>query len=77
MFMLAKSTESFVQIFINLCLSQVKEQLTENLIYSIFNPQSFICDGHLYSIVHNRSVILDESLPEYDVIGSNPAERFN
>lgn len=76
MYRLAKSSDSIIQIFTSLCLSQVKEQLTENLIYSGINPPSFICEGHLYSFIHNKSLILDESLAEYG-IDLNFHDRFN
>jgi hypothetical protein len=65
MYRLTKSPDAIVQIFTSLCLSQVKEQLPENLIYIGINPASFICNGHLYSFIHNLSLILDESLDEF------------
>ena len=76
MFLLAKSPDSLIRIFTRLCLSQVKEQLTENLIYTVLNPESFICNGHLYCFIHNKSVILDETLPGYE-ISMDGYERFN
>lgn len=76
MYRLAKSADSIVQIFTSLCLSQVKEQLTENLIYCNSNPSSFIHEGHLYSFVQNRSLILDDSLVEYG-INLNFRDTFN
>jgi hypothetical protein len=48
------------KIFASLCFSQVKEQLTENLIYHHSNPQSFIYNGQLFAFIHNRSLIADE-----------------
>ena len=71
-----KSNDSIVQIFTSLCLSQVKEQLTENLVQYSPNPASFICDGQLFSFVHNRSLILDESLAQYG-INLNFRANFN
>ena len=62
-----KSPDAIVQIFNNLCLSHVKEQLTENLTYFGYNPGSFICDGQLYTIAPNKSFILDESLSQYGI----------
>ena len=67
MYKLANSPNSIVQIFTSLCLSQVKEQLTDNLILYRTQPTSFICDGDLFTFIHNRSIILDESLAEYGV----------
>lgn len=66
MYRLAKSSDSIIQIFTSLCLSHVKEQLPENLIYFGINPASFICNGHLYSFIHNRSLVLDEFLYAYE-----------
>ncbi len=76
MYKLIKSPNPILKIFTSLCLSQVKEQLTENLIYFGTNPSSFICGGHLYSYIQNRSIILDESLSEYG-INLNFRDRFN
>ena len=76
MYKLAKTSGSFIQIFTRLCLSQVKEQLTENLVQYSPNPASFICDGQLFSFVHNRSLILDESLAQYG-INLNFRANFN
>jgi hypothetical protein len=67
MYRLTKSPDSIVQIFTSLCLSQVIEQLPENLIYTGTNPASFICNGQLFSVIHNRSLILDESLDEFEL----------
>jgi hypothetical protein len=67
MYRLAKSPDSIIQIFTSLCLSQVKEQLPENLMYFGINPVSFIYDSDLYSFIHNKSIILDESVYEYAV----------
>ncbi|MEO6547501.1 MAG: hypothetical protein ABIN94_05855 [Ferruginibacter sp.] len=64
---LRKAPESLIQIFNKLCLSQVKEQLTENLVYTLANPQSFTLYGHLYTYIPYSSVILDESLVLYGV----------
>ena len=62
-----KSPDGIIQIFNSLCLSQVKEQLIENLSYFAINPDSFICNGHLYTISGNKSFILDESLNQYGI----------
>lgn len=76
MYKLAQSSDSIIQIFTNLCLSQVKEQLTENLIYCSANPTSFICNGQLFSYIHNRSIIPDDSLIQYGV-DVNYSHTFN
>ncbi len=73
---LTKSPYAIVQIFTSLCLSHVKEQLNENLIYGDSNPASFMCDGQLFSFIPNRSLVLDESLTEYG-INLNFRDRFN
>ncbi len=62
-----KSPEAIIQIFNSLCLSHVKEQLTENLSHFNDNPASFISNGHLYAFAPNRSFILDESLIQYGI----------
>ena len=76
MYRLTKSNVAIIRIFTSLCLSQVKEQLPENLIYFTSNPASFICDGELFSFIPNRSLVLDESLTEYG-INLNFRESFN
>lgn len=76
MYMLAKSNDSIIQIFTKLCLSQVKEQLTENLIYTVLNPESFTSNGQLYSFTDNESVIFDETLQEFS-IDLTLVDRFN
>ena len=63
MYKLAKSPGAIIHIFTRLCLSQVKEQLPENLIYFVSNPISFICKGHLYSFLDNLS-FLEEPIYE-------------
>ena len=67
MYNLKKSPNSLLYFFTTLCLSQVKEQLNENVVYCTANPTSFMCNGQLFSYVHNRSLILDESLSEYGI----------
>ena len=62
-----KSPDAIIQIFNSLCLSHVKEQLTENLSCIGNNPTSFICNGELFTFAHNKSFILDESLNEYGI----------
>ena len=66
---LAKSTASYIRIFTRLCLSQVKEQLTENLKHLgvAVNPVSFVCNGHLYSFINNSSLILEEFLADFRI----------
>lgn len=64
---LTHSPTAIIKIFTDLCLNQVKEQLTENLTYFIRNPESFIHNGDLFTFVNNRSFILDESLAEYGI----------
>lgn len=67
MYSLTGSPGAFIQIFTSLCLSQVKEQLTENLHLYNYNPTSFTCNGQLFSCIANRSAIIDESLTEYGI----------
>ncbi|MEO7767221.1 MAG: hypothetical protein ABIS01_07335 [Ferruginibacter sp.] len=67
MYSLTKAPESFIQIFTTLCLSHVKEQLTENLICCCENPTSFTLGGELFVHIPNRSIILDGSLIEYGI----------
>ena len=67
MYNLAKSPKALLNIFKTLCLSQVKEQLTENLVFGVSNPPSFVYNGQLFSYIHNRSIILDDSLSEYGI----------
>lgn len=67
MYRLGKSPDSIIQIFTSLCLSQVKDQLTENLLCSGSNPTSYIFNDHLFSFIPNRSLILDESLVDYGI----------
>ena len=62
-----KSPDQVFKIFSKLCLSQVKEQLTENLVFGVSNPPSFVYNGQLFSYIHNRSIILDDSLSEYGI----------
>ena len=52
-------------MFTSLCLSQVKEQLTENLQYYNPNPPSFICGGDLFVVSPNESFIKDEIEESY------------
>jgi len=54
---------SVIDIFTNLCLSQVKEQLTENLLYFNPNPPSFIYNGHLFTFSPNQTFISSEPFP--------------
>ena len=75
MYRLAKSPDSIIQIFTSLCLSHVKEQLTENLIYIGSNPPSFICDEQLYVFIHNKTLMLEESMDENMI--NLGFERFN
>lgn len=72
----SRSSNSIVQIFTTLCLSHVKELLTENLVHFNKSSTSFICDGQLFSIADNRSFIVDESLTEYG-IKLNFSHSFN
>lgn len=62
-----KSPDAIIQIFNSLCLSHVKEQLTENLSWFSNNPTSFICNDQLFTFAHNKSFILDESLTQYGI----------
>ena len=61
----AHSPSAIIQMFTSLCLSQVKEQLFDNLAYNSANPESFVLDGNLFVFTHNKSFILDESLKDY------------
>ena len=40
-----------------LCLNQVKDQLSSNLIYNNSNPISFIYNTHLYAFTCNHKII--------------------
>ena len=44
-------------LFNNLCLSQVKEQLSENLLYDNASPESFVCKGELFLFTDHRLII--------------------
>ena len=59
------SSSKIVRIFTDLCLSQVKEQLTENLTYFNANPPSFILDGNLFAYTINQSFLNPESLNNF------------
>lgn len=59
------SPNAILQIFTSLCLSQVKEQLIDNLACSTSNPESFVLNGNLFVFSHNKSFIVDESLKYY------------
>lgn len=67
MYNFTKSPNALLNMFTTLCLSQVKEQLTENLVFGVSNPPSFVLNGQLFSYIHNRSIILDDSLSEYGI----------
>ena len=71
MYRLAKSRTSYIQIFKRLCLCQVKEQLTENLVHIDIptNPVSFVHDGHLYLFVDTATLVASESLQINLVVG--------
>ncbi|MEO6547502.1 MAG: hypothetical protein ABIN94_05860 [Ferruginibacter sp.] len=58
---LIKCPDWVFKMFADLCFSQIKEQLLENLVYEHSNPQSFAIDGELFGYIHNRSLIIDES----------------
>ena len=62
---LTHSPNAIIQIFNSLCLSQVKEQLIDNLACSTSNPESFVLNGNLFAFNHNKSFIVDESLGDY------------
>ena len=59
------SSSEIVRIFTDLCLSQVKEQLTGNLTYFNTNPPSFILAGNLFAYTINQSFINSESLNNF------------
>ncbi len=59
------SPNAIIQMFTSLCLSQVKEQLIDNLSCSTSNPESFVLNGNLFIFAHNKSFIIDESLENY------------
>ncbi|MEJ7589888.1 MAG: hypothetical protein WKI04_20230 [Ferruginibacter sp.] len=61
MYRLAKSSNNFIDIFITLCLCQVKEQLNENLVYLYTNPPSFTCNGDLFTYMDNELLLLEEA----------------
>ena len=61
MFLLTTFPKKAIQICESLCLSQVKEQLIENLIYFNNNPQSFIYNGQLFAFTNNRSFFSDDA----------------
>jgi hypothetical protein len=75
MYRLAKSSTSYIQIFTRLCLCQVKEQLTENLVHLDIptNPVSFVHDGHLYLFADNFTLITSESFQTNLFVG----DRYN
>lgn len=62
---LTHSPNAIIQIFTSLCLSQVKEQLIDNLACRTSNPESFVLNGNLFVFNHNKSFIVDESLGDY------------
>jgi len=62
MFRLTRFPKTAIEICTSLCLSQVKEQLIENLIYFNNNPQSFIYNGELFAFTNNRSFFVDDSV---------------
>lgn len=64
---LTQSPASLIKIFTNLCLSQVIEQLNENVSHFVANPESFVMDGELFIIAPNKTFILDDSLTEYGI----------
>lgn len=57
MFKLTIYPGAAISLFTSLCLSQVKEQLPENLVYFNTNPESFIWNGELYVHTHNQTII--------------------
>ena len=61
MFSFKKFPQAAMNMFTSLCLSQVKEQLPENLIYFNGNPKSFVHNGHLFVFDDNRAFYADES----------------
>lgn len=76
MYSFIKSSDAIFQIFTSLCLSQVKQQLTENLTSCSADPANFTCNGRHFSFIPNKSLILDESLTEYG-INLSFRDRFN
>ncbi|MCW3092782.1 MAG: hypothetical protein JWP81_3851 [Ferruginibacter sp.] len=62
------------RMFADLCFSQIKEQLQENVIYQHSNPESFAFENQLFVFIHNRSVILERAIAENDM-GLNPANN--
>lgn len=47
-------------LFVVLCFHQVRDQISENLIYHKSNPPSFICNGQLFAYTHASTFIPDE-----------------
>lgn len=58
--MLTKLPNWAVEVFSLLCFQQVKDQLSETIVYQRPNPASFICNGQLYAFAHNQAFITDE-----------------
>lgn len=42
-----------------LCVNQVKEQLTDNLVLPKSNPVSYVHEGHLFAYTANHSFFMD------------------
>lgn len=64
MFHFSKKPLSLVDIYSTLCLSQVKDQLLENLVYITPNPPSFVYNGHLFVYTTNKAIMESEPHPE-------------
>lgn len=57
-----------IKLFTNLCFSQVKEQLPENLMRFYSNPPSFIYNGQLFAFTPNESFITDEPTSNFETL---------
>lgn len=49
------------KILTSLCISHIKQQLSENLIYEPTNPHCFVLNGDLFAYTNNRLLIADEA----------------
>lgn len=63
MFRFSNYPNTVVGMFTTLCLSQVKEQLPENLVYLNGNPPSFMMNGHLFAFTDNQTFISSDPHP--------------
>ena len=57
MIRLTKFPKAAIGLFNNLCLSQVKDQLFENLLYCNSNPPGFVFEGQLFAFADNCFIL--------------------